>query len=1247
MSTIQYADLKKILKSAKFTRAVNLNRDKRVYNLKPMASGFTCCVLADTALPWSPSFAENADTLDFNCDCDQATGLPCLHVWALAVRLYQDGSLNNAVLLAAIADQLDPTQRKPIGPTRSPDTHDTSKGEFALFGGSSNQASLFEDEFFPLPGVSHGQSLNDISEKTVDISAKETGERKHHRPLADHSQDIDLFGESSLPEKSGIPDSNWQAAPLRPALPPIQTQPRQLNNLFLVRYQTINRPDLWVETASLPVNTPNSADSLDHSLPSVEARFNLDNRIERSPEKQLSLGSALDDLILIQAGHRSGPQLVCFTTPGRRLELKEFSGIEIKPVLLRVGNDGRSRYQLQLEFHLLDSQFAPAADNGKAAQLITSQAAAIATEGGLSYFCPRNADVLLYRRNDPILAGLITRIRNLPSPLSALHIEGLRNWIAERSIPNAHLEDMPGERFVYQEVRPRAVLTIQGGIKRTELLLVFAYDGVECAFHDDEQTLSRLLPDKTTVVMKRQREHETALLTKLREITAEMAQFESGLYANLIAKRTVPDISVVCELSEFVTRFGAAVIAAGIELRMEGRKVRSGGGLSFRAESDADWFGFRAGWKPDAPDSDTVRALDGKVESVDSMALAGNGYSTGNYALVVDEHLDQFGVAGATEPDGSSSWIMLGKRDIDRLKLLRKLGMDSSGVIETSPVNVTLIDSLYDQTENRDESHILRARELVRALGEFTSRHIEASHFDDSAAPGTLPEGLLPQPAGLQATLRNYQLIGFNWLNYLHGQQLGGCLADDMGLGKTVQTIALLQSLKEKNELGPSLLITPVVTLPNWEDEIARFAPTLRISRHAGSGRATSVAQLLQIPPHTDDTDTGSAAASVDIIMVSYHTLRNDLDLFVQTEWDYIILDEAHYIKNAGSQIFKAIRVLPSRHRLSLTGTPIENSTMELWSQFSFLNPGLLGSRKKFMSDVAIPIERDASEEALGTLRDTISPFILRRRKEDVLADLPPKSEILHWCEMGSDQARLYEEHRAMYRDQIAGILNDKGVEKSSMDIFRCLLRLRQIAINPAMISRKTQNELDSPDDERDISSPYSHISSAKMESLRMILDESMQEDHKTLVFSQFVSTLKLISRDLEKAKIRHALLTGATTDRRTQVHAFQNDPDLRLFLLSLKAGGVGINLTQADYVVLFDPWWNPAAERQAVDRAHRIGQKRPVLVYKFITRDTIEEKILALQAKKHQLAGNLIDGGDASFFHGMNADEIMDLFGK
>ncbi len=473
-------------------------------------------------------------------------------------------------------------------------------------------------------------------------------------------------------------------------------------------------------------------------------------------------------------------------------------------------------------------------------------------------------------------------------------------------------------------------------------------------------------------------------------------------------------------------------------------------------------------------------------------------------------------------------------------------------------------------------------------------------------------------PNGFRGELRPYQKAGYNWLKFLREYHFGGCLADDMGLGKTVQTLALLQEESEraKRENLPhqaSLLVMPTSLLYNWQMEARKFTPRLRVLAYTGSNRAKNPAQFDQ----------------VDLVLTSYGIVRLDAaDVFSKYCFNYLILDESQAIKNPDSNIAKAVRKLGATNRLVLTGTPIENSTMDLWSQLSFVNPGLLGSRSFFQQHFQQPIEKKNDQVSLAKLQAIIKPFILRRHKSQVATELPEKSEKVHYAIMTAEQEEEYEQVKSHYRNTILAHIEQNGVNKSQILILQGLSKLRQIANHPLMVN------------------PDFVGTSGKIRDVMHLIETAVSEQHKILVFSQFVKHLDIVKRELDLRQIRYAYLDGATKDRQAQVELFQQgNHEVPLFLISMKAGGTGLNLTAADYVFLLDPWWNPAVEAQAIDRAHRIGQENKVMIYKFITQNTVEEKILLLQKNKLQLATNLITTED-SFVKNLSSADIESLLG-
>ncbi len=445
-------------------------------------------------------------------------------------------------------------------------------------------------------------------------------------------------------------------------------------------------------------------------------------------------------------------------------------------------------------------------------------------------------------------------------------------------------------------------------------------------------------------------------------------------------------------------------------------------------------------------------------------------------------------------------------------------------------------------------------------------------------------------PKGFTGALREYQREGLGWLMFLQRFGFGGCLADDMGLGKTIQALALLESRK-KQKAGTSLVVVPRSLIFNWKSEAAKFAPKLRVLDHSGVGRKRDPEALREC----------------DVVLTTYGTLRRDAGYFKDVEFDYVILDEAQAIKNASSDAAKAARLLRGRHRLAMTGTPVENHLGELWSLFEFLNPGMLGNLSVFKRLIGSSKNPDANGRQL--LARALKPFILRRTKQQVAKDLPEKLEQTIYCELDAPQRKLYNELRDHYRKLLLHRVEEVGLGKAKFQILEALLRLRQAACHPALID-KSQHDYES----------------AKLAVLAENIASVIDEDHKALVFSQFTSMLDLVRKRLDAQGTPYEYLDGQTRDRQERVNRFQNDPNCKLFLVSLKAGGVGLNLTAADYVFLLDPWWNPAVEAQAIDRTHRIGQTRNVFAYRLIARDTVEEKVLQLQQSKRDLANAIIN---------------------
>ena len=460
--------------------------------------------------------------------------------------------------------------------------------------------------------------------------------------------------------------------------------------------------------------------------------------------------------------------------------------------------------------------------------------------------------------------------------------------------------------------------------------------------------------------------------------------------------------------------------------------------------------------------------------------------------------------------------------------------------------------------------------------------------------------------------LRDYQQNGFDWLNFLHEFNFGGILADDMGLGKTVQVIALIQKLKTTGQLkNAALVVVPLTVIFNWQNELNRFAGNLKVLRYQGQ--------------KTEREKKANKFEEFDIILMSYGILLQDQEVLQSYQWDYIILDESQRIKNSTTKTYQAVTSIPSNHRLCLTGTPVENSVADLWSQFNFLNPGMLGSLKDFETRFMHDNENGKLQQKV--LRRLIYPFMLRRKKEEVLKDLPEKTDIVQYVEMTDVQKKVYHAYLDKYRNQVMEEVEEKGIERSGMKILEALTALRQISCHPAILDNE-----------------QSWFESGKMELLEEMLEEILQEGHKVLIFSQFVRFLDIVKNLFEMREWKYEYLDGSTRKRENHIQNFQENDEVKIFLISLKAGGLGLNLTAADYVIHLDPWWNPAVEQQATDRAHRIGQQNPVFVYKYIVKNTVEEKILKLQEEKKELSDTLITS-EKGLVKQLSKEDLQALF--
>jgi superfamily II DNA or RNA helicase len=530
---------------------------------------------------------------------------------------------------------------------------------------------------------------------------------------------------------------------------------------------------------------------------------------------------------------------------------------------------------------------------------------------------------------------------------------------------------------------------------------------------------------------------------------------------------------------------------------------------------------------------------------------------------------------------------------LNKYSLLFKVGQGKDNKLRLSKFHLSVIDDLYEKREEKELSFELD--EKYERLRNFKS----------------IPETQVP--AELESKLRPYQVSGFNWLNYLNSVGWGGILADDMGLGKTVQALSMLSHYKKEEGNLKALVVCPTTLIYNWENEIRKFTPSLNWCIHHGSLRTRK----------PEDFE------NYNIIITTYGTLRSDIQLMMKILFDYVILDESQAIKNPSSKVTKAACLLTAKNRLCMSGTPLQNNTFDVFAQMNFLNPGLLGSVEFFRNEFSTPIDKFGEQEQKDHLRKLLYPFILRRTKEQVAKDLPEKTETILFCEMEEEQKKVYDAYRNVYRDKIMGVIEGEGIDKSQLTILQGLMKLRQICDSPAILNEEEK---------------YPNHS-IKLDELTREINENIGE-HKALIFSQFLGMLALIKEKLRENNIEFDYFDGSTPpqERERSIQNFQNNDNSRVFLISLKAGGVGLNLTAADYVYIVDPWWNPAVEQQAIDRTHRIGQTKNIFAYRMICKDTIEDKILQLQERKRTLAKELISD-DPTFVKSLSKEDVEYLF--
>jgi superfamily II DNA or RNA helicase len=469
----------------------------------------------------------------------------------------------------------------------------------------------------------------------------------------------------------------------------------------------------------------------------------------------------------------------------------------------------------------------------------------------------------------------------------------------------------------------------------------------------------------------------------------------------------------------------------------------------------------------------------------------------------------------------------------------------------------------------------------------------------------------------MESRLRPYQKMGTSWLHYLSGNELHGILADEMGLGKTIQTLAYLEYRQAQGlTTEPTLIVCPTSLVMNWRDEAERFSPGLKVLALQGPGRKKLFSKI----------------CDHDVVVTSYALLRRDLEIYRERVFDYVILDEAQFIKNRSSQNAKSVKALKAENRLVLTGTPIENSLLDLWSIFDFLMPGYLGSAKDFKTRYETPLSKDRAPWTRRRLKQRVRPFILRRTKAEVVKDLPAKLEQITYCDLTKEQKAVYQELLSKGRQMVFDHAGKNGLEKRRMAVLNMLMRLRQVCCHLHLLPTREKKKWKQP--------------STKLDHFMELLEQAVDGEHRVLVYSQFVSMLKLVAASLDEKEVKYCYLDGSTIDRKGEVKRFQENSEIPVFLISLKAGGTGLNLTGADTVVHFDPWWNPAVEDQATARAHRIGQTRVVNSYKLIARGTVEEKIVELQQKKKELVSHTLISEETMLRH-LTWDDLQNLLSE
>lgn len=771
-------------------------------------------------------------------------------------------------------------------------------------------------------------------------------------------------------------------------------------------------------------------------------------------------------------------------------------------------------------------------------------------------------DVLYFFEQDiegkKLVPFLNKRFIAIPKATEATYFEKFVGPLIEKYHVYAEGFEIKTEQFVAKPVLK--VLYVEGGI--SQLQLYFKYDEYVFAMENENKVTVRLQKEGDNYIfhrIKRSADWEKKQFKLLLDLGLKKA---SSLFNNLEVASLKEEYDPSYAVLNWVNEHIETLHEAGFEIEQVASKKRFVFGsnkIDLEVTEDNDWFDINA------------IVYFGKyqipfIELKQYILLKRREFTLpdGSIAIIPDKWFSQYGALFSLA-DGNNG-LKLKKHHIGLI----------NDLAEDSIANVTLERKLQ-----------------------------KLNDFEDIADT--------QMPLNFKGHLRDYQKAGYNWFSFLREYNFGGCLADDMGLGKTIQTLAMLQQVKEEDEQAQthntSLIIMPTSLIYNWLTEAKKFTPKLKILTHTSTYRNKDVAQF----------------AKFDVVITTYGVTRVDIDELKNFYFNYIILDESQNIKNPTSKSFRAVRSLKSRHKLILSGTPVENSVSDLWSQLTFLNPGLLGTHAFFNEEYVQAIEKKKDEDKARKLQSIIKPFVLRRTKEQVAAELPPKTEHVFYCDMSEDQAAYYEKTKSAYRNDLLKSLDDGTFAKKQVQLLQGLTALRQLANHPYMIDQEYVSD------------------SGKFENVIHTLENVLENGHKVLVFSQFVKHLDIFRKHFEAEKVPFAYLDGSTKNRGEIVAEFQQNENIKLFLISIKAGGVGLNLTQADYVFILDPWWNPAVEQQAIDRTHRIGQDKKVFIYKFIAKDTVEEKILALQQRKKKLANALITT-EESFFKSLSKEDIREI---